>query len=170
MNPLIFTSNKITKNNFVCFIEKKWYIGVNLFLKNELFYSMSMISDMSTIDTLKYNRIFQNKFQDKNRFLMFNLYYFYTIKIRLTLMFISKKNTPSIDSLYKNSNWMEREVSEMYGINYDNKKDVRSLLLDYSRNEFPMLKDFPTEGYNDIYYNFFENKLKYSNKNEFIEL
>jgi NADH dehydrogenase (ubiquinone) Fe-S protein 3 len=65
---------------------------------------------------------------------------------------------------------MEREVSEMYGLSYDNKKDVRSLLLDYSRNEFPMLKDFPTEGYNDIYYNFFENKLKYSNKNEFIEL
>jgi NADH:ubiquinone oxidoreductase subunit C len=34
----------------------------------------------------------------------------------------------------------------MYGINFKNKSDNRSLLLDYSRNENPMLKDFPTEG------------------------
>lgn len=57
----------------------------------------------------------------------------------------------------------------MYGIKFNNKKDSRPLLLDYSKNEFPMLKDFPTEGINDIYYNFFENKLTFI-KNEFVEL
>jgi NADH:ubiquinone oxidoreductase subunit C len=57
----------------------------------------------------------------------------------------------------------------MVGINFNLKKDSRPLLLDYSRNEFPMLKDFPTEGYYDIYYNFFENKLTYV-QSEFIEL
>ena len=57
----------------------------------------------------------------------------------------------------------------MFGINYTDKKDNRSLLLDYSRNEFPMLKDFPTEGYYEIFYDFFENKIDYF-KNEFIEL
>jgi NADH:ubiquinone oxidoreductase subunit C len=57
----------------------------------------------------------------------------------------------------------------MYGIQYTGKRDARPLLLDYSKNEFPMLKDFPTEGVNDIYYNFFENKLTFI-KNEFIEL
>jgi NADH:ubiquinone oxidoreductase subunit C len=57
----------------------------------------------------------------------------------------------------------------MFGVSFLNKKDSRPLLLDYSRNEFPMLKDFPTEGYYDIYYNFFENKLAYI-QNEFIEL
>ena len=46
----------------------------------------------------------------------------------------------------------------MYGINYINKNDNRSLLLDYSRNEFPMLKDFPVEGFYEIYYDFFENR------------
>lgn len=57
----------------------------------------------------------------------------------------------------------------MFGISFTNKKDNRSLLLDYSRNEFPMLKDFPTEGYYEIFYDFFENKIDYF-KNEFIEL
>jgi hypothetical protein len=32
-----------------------------------------------------------------------------------------------------------------------------------------MLKDFPTEGYYEIYFDFFENKVNYI-KNEFIEL
>ena len=75
----------------------------------------------------------------------------------------------SIDGIYKNSNWLEREASEMFGINFSSKKDSRPLLLDYSRNEFPMLKDFPCEGYQDIFYNFFENKLTFV-EHEFIEL
>ncbi len=57
----------------------------------------------------------------------------------------------------------------MYNINYINKNDNRSLLLDYSRNEYPMLKDFPTEGYEEIYFDFFENKVIHI-RNEFIKL
>jgi len=57
----------------------------------------------------------------------------------------------------------------MFGVNYAFKSDQRLLLLDYSKNETPMIKDFPTEGYTDIYYNFFEHQLTYLN-NEFVEL
>jgi NADH:ubiquinone oxidoreductase subunit C len=57
----------------------------------------------------------------------------------------------------------------MFGVNYAFKNDQRLLLLDYSKNETPMVKDFPVEGYTDIYYNFFEHQLTYLN-NEFVEL
>jgi NADH:ubiquinone oxidoreductase subunit C len=57
----------------------------------------------------------------------------------------------------------------MFNVNYCLKNDQRVLLLDYSRNEYPMLKDFPCEGYSDIYYNFFDNQLSYIN-HEFTEL
>ena len=57
----------------------------------------------------------------------------------------------------------------MFGVNYNFKNDQRIVLLDYSRNETPMIKDFPTEGYNDIFFNFFENQLTYLN-HEFVEL
>jgi NADH dehydrogenase (ubiquinone) Fe-S protein 3 len=171
LNPIVFTSNKLPNNHFVCFIDKNWYVGVNLFLKNELFYSFSTLTEISAIDTLKYTKIFpENEYFNKNnRFIMFNVYYTYFAKIRLTLLCSVDRNIQSIESIYKNANWLERETSEMFGIGYINKKDSRPLLLDYSRNEFPMLKDFPTEGYQDIYYNFFENKLTYI-QNEFIEL
>ena len=75
----------------------------------------------------------------------------------------------SIDKIYKNANWLERETSEMYGILYYNKNDTRKLLLDYSKIENPLLKDFPSEGLQDVFFNFFENQVTIS-KNEIIEL
>lgn len=81
--------------------------------------------------------------------MLFNNYYNYTNKLRLTLIYsysITKNNElMSIDKLYENSQWLERETSEMFNVNYFFKKDTRSLLLDYPRKNFPLLKDFPTE-------------------------
>ena len=171
INPIYYTSEVLTKNHYVCFIPKNSFYGLNMFLKKELFYSNSFLVEMSAIDTLKYNKIIPESefFNFKDRFLVYSIYYFYFIKIKITLVQSTNNNLNSIDTIYKNASWLEREVSEMFGINFINKKDNRSLLLDYSRNEFPLLKDFPTEGYYEIYYDFFENKVDYF-KNEFIEL
>jgi NADH dehydrogenase (ubiquinone) Fe-S protein 3 len=57
----------------------------------------------------------------------------------------------------------------MFGINYYNKKDIRKLLLDYSKVESPLLKDFPTEGFSEVFYDFFEDQVVYLN-NDSIEL
>jgi NADH:ubiquinone oxidoreductase subunit C len=57
----------------------------------------------------------------------------------------------------------------MFGINYYNKKDIRKLLLDYSKVEHPMLKDFPVEGFSEVFYDFFEDQVVFSN-NDSIEL
>jgi len=169
-NVSIYTSEHLTNNHYVMMIDKSWYEGMNLFIKNELMYGYSTLTEISAIDTLKYDTIFpETENNTNNRFILYNIYYMYLLKLRITLVYLTNKNIPSIDKVFKNANWLEREVAEMYGINYTNKKDCRPLLLDYSKNENPMLKDFPTEGEYDIYYNFFENKLTYI-KNEFVEL
>lgn len=171
INPVIYTSKVLNKNHYICFVPTKWYIALNIFIKNELFYNNLFLSEISAIDTIKYNKILPEiKFYNFNkRFILFNIYYLYFIKIRMNFIYVTDKDLESIDFLFKNANWLERETSEMFGLNYINKIDNRSLLLDYSRNEFPMLKDFPTEGLSEIYFDFFENKLNYI-KNEFIEL
>ena len=171
INVVLYTSKVMSSNNYICFINKNWLKPVNIFLKNDIFFNFSNLTEISCIDTLKYNNIIPNTnfFSKNNRFIIYNTYYMYFLKIRLSIIQITNLDINSIDSIYINSSWLEREVSEMYGINYLNKNDNRSLLLDYSRNEFPMLKDFPTEGFYEIYYDFFENKLTYI-KNEFIEL
>ena len=173
-SPIMYTASSLTPNHYVCFIPLRWFIGLNQFLKNEIFYSFSSLMEISSIDTLKYSKILPDidiVFKN-NRFIVFNVYYIYLTKIRLTLVLNFNGNTQnnqSIEFLYKNANWLERENSEMFGINYNFKNDQRIVLLDYSRNETPMVKDFPTEGYNDIFFNFFENQLTYLN-HEFVEL
>ena len=170
MNVNIYTSDRLTNNHYVSVIDKVWYEGINLFIKNELMYSYNNLTEISAIDSSKYKTVFpeEDKISD-NRFILYNVYYMYLLKMRFTLVYFSNKKSNSIERIFKNANWLEREVAEMYGIDYINKKDCRPLLLDYSKNENPMLKDFPTEGEYDLYYNFFENKLTYI-KNEFVEL
>ena len=57
----------------------------------------------------------------------------------------------------------------MFHVSYNNKIDSRRLLLDYSKKENPLLKDYPTEGFSDTFYNFFEDQVVY-NTSTVIEL
>jgi hypothetical protein len=105
INPVVYTSEKLTPNHFVIFVENRWIYPVNLFLKNELFYNNSTLTDMSAIDTLKYNSIFPEiNFLKKNRTILYSIYYTYFAKIRLTLISSTKISTESLDKIYKNAN------------------------------------------------------------------
>ena len=75
----------------------------------------------------------------------------------------SLRKIPSIDKIYKSAGWLERETSEMFKVSFNYKTDTRRLLLDYSRQENPLLKDYPVEGFNDAFYNFFEDQVVYNN-------
>lgn len=58
----------------------------------------------------------------------------------------------SITELYLNANWLEREVSELHGIFFNNKKDLRNLMLTYGDTSAPMRKSFPSVGLKEIFY------------------
>lgn len=51
----------------------------------------------------------------------------------------------------------------MFKLLYNHKTDTRRLLLDYSKQENPLLKDYPVEGFNDVFYSFFEDQVVCSN-------
>jgi len=57
----------------------------------------------------------------------------------------------------------------MYNINYQWKNDTRKILIDYCKNEYPLLKNYPSEGFQDVFYNFFEGQVTVS-RNEVVEL
>ena len=68
----------------------------------------------------------------------------------------------SLDRIFKSAGWLERETGEMFKVSYNFKTDTRRLLLDYSKQENPLLKDYPVEGFNDAFYNFFEDQVIYN--------
>lgn len=166
--PLIYTSELLTPNHFVCIIPIQQAKAFNLVLKKELFYTYGTLIESSAIDTTKYSNFFQsflNKF-NSNNILLFYSYYFYLLKLRLTTihpyMLNSKIQMQSLETIFKNASWLERETSEMFSILFTNKYDSRTLLLDYSKKEHPMLKNFQSEGNYELYYDFFDQNLHYT--------
>jgi NADH:ubiquinone oxidoreductase subunit C len=47
----------------------------------------------------------------------------------------------------------------MYNVAFSKKRDARKLLLDYTIDVNPMLKDYPTEGEYDCYFSNIENQV-----------
>ena len=168
VNPVVWTSESFYPNSYILYINKSWLYSLNLFFKNEVFFSNSMLVENSAIDNKK-NFDFLKKFNFffKNRILLFYVYYFFTLKSKIMVLTTYDNNrlvkVPSLDKLYKSASWLERETGEMFRVSYNLKTDTRRLLLDYSKQESPLLKDYPTEGFNDVFYNFFEDQVVYNN-------
>lgn len=57
-----------------------------------------------------------------------------------------------VGCLYPRSNWMEREVWDMFGIVFTGHGDLRRLLTDYGFEGHPLRKDFPLRGFREVRY------------------
>jgi len=53
---------------------------------------------------------------------------------------------PSVFSLWKGADWMEREIYDFYGVIFDGHPDLRRILLPDEFSAFPMRKDYPLRG------------------------
>jgi NADH:ubiquinone oxidoreductase subunit C len=58
----------------------------------------------------------------------------------------------SITEIYSSGNWLEREVSELNGISFSGKKDLRNLMLQYGDASTPFKKAFPSIGLKEMFY------------------
>lgn len=75
----------------------------------------------------------------------------------------------SLEKIFSNSHWLERELVEFFNINLTARSDTRNLLLDYNFTANPLLKSYPTEGHQEIFFNHLSYNLEYVNA-EFVEL
>ena len=147
------------------YIDNTYIKSTALIFKNDLNFFKSTLLEISAIDSLnfkKYCKEFEIFFKN-SRILIYYIFYFYKLKLKISLICNYKNKIESIDLIYKNSNWLERETSEMYNVYFFNKRDSRKLLLDYTSDINPMLKDFPTEGDTECYFNTFERQVVIEN-------
>jgi NADH-quinone oxidoreductase subunit C len=60
---------------------------------------------------------------------------------------------PVVDSLvpvWPGANWLEREIFDLFGVQFTGHPDLRRILLPEDWEGYPLRKDYPVEGFRDI--------------------
>jgi NADH-quinone oxidoreductase subunit C len=76
------------------------------------------------------------------------------ISLRLRILLSdTDPNIPTIESIFPNANWYERELYDMFGINFEGHSDMRRILMPYDWEGHPLRKDYPL-GYEEPQFTF----------------
>lgn len=60
---------------------------------------------------------------------------------------------PSVEKVYPNANWREREIFDFFGIHFENHSDLRRILMPHDWVGHPLRKDYPL-GYEEPQFSF----------------
>jgi NADH-quinone oxidoreductase subunit C len=67
-------------------------------------------------------------------------------RVRLRVWTGENEPVPSVTSVWKTANWHEREVYDMFGIEFSGHPNLERILMWEGFNGFPLRKDFPIRG------------------------
>ena len=65
----------------------------------------------------------------------------------------SEPRVPTIERIYPNANWHERELFDMFGIEFEGHPDMRRILMPFDWVGHPLRKDYPL-GYEEPQFTF----------------
>ena len=146
-------SSKINHNQIYINIDSNDLIDVILFLKNNETTKFRQLIDITAVDFP----------QNDKRFKLVYLFLSHEYNARLILdCYINEEEVvPTTTKIYPAANWMEREVFDMYGIVFKDHPDLRRILTDYGFEGYPLRKDFPLSGHNEVRYSEDKKKVIY---------
>jgi NADH-quinone oxidoreductase subunit C len=143
----------ITFNELLVDTSEEELINVIQFLKTHDKLKFRQLIDIAGVDYLEEEKRFSLVYlllsHEKN------------IRIKVCINFEIGKKIPTITKIYPSANWMEREVFDMYGIEFTDHPDLRRILTDYNFEGHPLRKDFPLTGFNEVRYSEKEKKVIY---------
>ncbi|APR98759.1 NADH-quinone oxidoreductase subunit C [Wolbachia endosymbiont of Folsomia candida] len=86
----------------------------------------------------------------------------HNIRVYVKLQLYEGDIPTSVSEIFSTASWFEREVFDMYGIEFSSHPDLRRILTDYGFKGNPMLKDFPLTGYEEVRYDIEAKKVVYN--------
>ena len=146
-------NTEIKHNQIYLETDKDDLIEICLFLKTNNDTKFRQLIDITVVD-------YPERIQ---RFDLVYLFLSHEYNQRLVLKYSISENEviPSLTSIFPSSNWMEREVFDMYGVFFKDHPDLRRILTDYGFKGHPLRKDFPLTGFNEVRYSEKEKKVIY---------
>lgn len=127
------------RNELSVKFNKKFVNHICKFLKEDSELEFLLCEDVTAVDWVK----------RKNRFTV--VYHIFSLKhnFRLVLKSDVDESDCAIDtvsSVWKTSNWQERETYDMYGIKFNNHPDLRRIYMPEEFEYYPLRKEFPLLG------------------------
>ena len=110
-------------------------------------FGFEMLSDLTAVDYWP---------QQSPRFHVVYQLYSLEGKIHICLRVPLDGNSPvipTIEQVYPNANWLEREVWDMFGIRFEGHSVLRRILMPYDWEGHPLRKDYPL-GYEEVQFTF----------------
>jgi len=146
-------SSKIKHDQINIRIEDNNLTEVVIFLKTHSSTKFKQLIDITAVDYPE---------RDK-RFKMVYLLLSHEKNSRIKIEFDIKEGEilSSLTSVFPSANWMEREVFDMYGVEFKDHPDLRRILTDYGFKGHPLRKDFPLTGHNEVRYSEEDKKVIY---------
>ena len=136
--------SEIKHNQIYIEIDKEDLIDVTLFIKTNKDTKFRQLIDITVVDYP----------EQTQRFKIVYLFLSHEFNQRLILNYFINENEliSSLTSIFPAANWMEREVFDMYGVNFKDHPDLRRILTDYGFEGHPLRKDFPLTGHSEVRY------------------
>ena len=147
-------NSEIKHNQIYLEINGEDLIDVVLFVKTNKNTKFRQLIDITVVDYPERSK----------RFKIIYLFLSHEFNQRMVLSYGISENEviSSLTSIFPSANWMEREVFDMYGVNFKDHPDLRRILTDYGFDGHPLRKDFPLTGHTEVRYS--ENQKKVINE------
>ena len=138
-------TTEIKHNQIYLEIDSEDLIDVVLFVKTNKDTKFRQLIDITVVDYPERSK----------RFKIVYLFLSHEFNQRMLLSYNINENEviSSLTPIFPSANWMEREVFDMYGVNFKNHPDLRRILTDYGFEGHPLRKDFPLTGHTEVRYN-----------------
>lgn len=144
-------------NSIVLFIPSFLINFIALFLKYSFFFKNFFLLDLGCYETPVF-------FKESLAQFKYFLWYIFKNNFDESLFIftlINKFTIGSVEKLFRNAKWLERETFDFFNVFFKNKKDRRSLFTIPIFYESPLKKKFPTVGFYELFICFFLKKIKF---------
>ena len=158
---------KLINSELTSKINKSFIKHDNIYLNIDHDKLIDVISFLKTNKETKFRQLIEITAVDypekEQRFRMIYFLLSHETNTRIVIDYYLNENkiVPSITNVFPSANWKEREVFDMYGIEFKNHPDLRRILTDYGFKGHPLRKDFPLTGFNEVRYSEKEKKVIY---------
>jgi NADH-quinone oxidoreductase subunit C len=121
-----------------CTVKRERIVEVCRFLKTEPGLELDLLEDLTAVDWPKKSQI-----EIVYHLLSYRHRHPFVLKVELDR---ASPALPTVEVVWKAANWLEREVFDMFGVEFQGHPDLRRILLPDDWQGYPLRKDYQEAG------------------------